>query len=119
MSSNKKVSFASSSTEMETLPHTSPTEQYINSFRNTREVGIQVEKKSKDVGTQTYTNDEDTLFSSIEPYKLDEDYMTKMDTKPYGVDYYDDDKVDDVLTDIDLYIASILMQFNQKNDKKN
>jgi len=116
MSSNKKVSFASSSTEVDQLLGLSSSEQYINSLKYTREVGIQIEKSTKDVGTQTYTNDEDTLFSSIEPYKLDEDYMTKMDTKPYGVDYYDDDKVDDVLTDIDLYIASILMQFNQKKN---
>jgi len=89
---------------MKTTSTISPVEEYINSQKtNTREVGIQIKKHSKDVGTQTYMDD-DTLFSRIEPYKLDEDYMTKMDMEPYGLDYYDDD-----------YAASVLIELsNQK-----
>ena len=110
------MSFASSSTDMKNISPISPTEEYINSFKNTREVGIQIKVHSKDVGTQTYKYEEDeSPMTMIEPYKIDEDYMTKMDRKPYGVDYGDDDdKVDQIFTDIDLYIASILMQFNKQ-----
>ena len=79
MKSSQKplISFASSSTDMKSISPISPVEEYINSFNNSREVGIQVKPHTKDVGTQTFSYDNALPFTMIESYEIDDDYVAK------------------------------------------